>query len=1209
MNARSDIGRPGLLVLHGNRLEALAEAVFAWLAEHPLDPLELETVLVPSNGMAEWFKMNLAGFQGVCAAARVELPARFVWRAYRAVLGPASVPGVLPTDKQPLVWRLMTWLPAWLDAAPGSAALQPLRLALGAAQDLPRLLQLCERLADLFDQYQVYRSDWLEDWAQGLDRLRGAPLQAGAAAAPLPAEQAWQPMLWREILARLPADARESTRPALQRRCLAALQQATPGERPWPSLPRRVILFGSTQLPQPTLELLAALAGQTQVMLAVPNPCRHFWSDLIDGREQLAISRRRHTPRGGVELTALPPQVLHAHGHPLLAAWGRQARDFVRQLDAFDDVQRARERFELLRIDLFDDTPGRTLLTQVQAHIREGRPLTEHADAAPAADDDSIVFHIAHSPQREVEILHDQLLRRLSRPAADEAPLNPRDIVVMVPDIQTHAAAIRAVFGAVPRGDPRHIPWGLADATEAGPAPLMRVLEWLLQAPCQRFTASQWRELLELPACARRFGIGDADRPLALQWLAAAGVRWGLDATQRAGLGLQAAGEVGSWRFGIDRLLLGHAAGALDEGWQGVQPLDEVGGLAAGVAGALAEMAQVLRDWWADACGTRPPEAWAQRARVLLQSMFEPADADEREGLAALDEELSRWLLACEAAGFEEAVDLAVLREAWLGGLQEPGGARRFKAGGVTFCTLLPLRAIPFELVCLLGMNEADYPRAPGPTDLDLMALPGLSRPGDRSRRSDDRQLMLDALLSARRALHISWVGRSQRDNSEEPPSVLVAQLRDYLDAGWGEGVSAQRTVEHPLQPFSRRYFEAEADDSPQSLFTYAAAWRQVHLPPQPASDANPEAEAGRVTAGSQSGDPGLPAEAGEGPRIWSLAQLTAFVRNPVKAFFRHRLRVSLDDAEDEGPGDDESFGTDALERAQWLARLLEQAPAQGLEAALRRLAREGRLPLAAAGDQATKALRSLAEPMLAEDRRWRAVHPHGLPALTLQVPDAAAVLTQTQPWRVELQDTLGGLRGDASGHAVFLQLQPGTLRLVRGNNPQPRLDKLLGPWLRVLACAAAGRPARAVVIGSDAVAEIAAADPAQARAQLTELLRAATLSLEQGRPLATVAATGLAWLSAQQAEEGSLDAAARAAQRAYEGDEHSPRADVKEPCLQRLYPDFEALSGEHSFGRDTEWLYAAALSDLQSQVSWRDLSGGAAREEAARGSVEAGDD
>ncbi|MEO6031343.1 MAG: exodeoxyribonuclease V subunit gamma [Burkholderiaceae bacterium] len=158
---------PGLLILHGNRLERLAEAVFAWLARNPLDALEEESFLVQSNGMAEWLKMEIAAAQGVCAATRVELPARFLWRAYRAVLGRSAVPPRSALDKLPMTWRLMGLLPTLAERA----GFEPVAGFLGRG-DPSRRLQLAQRLADLFDQYQVYRPDWLQDWAAGRNILR-----------------------------------------------------------------------------------------------------------------------------------------------------------------------------------------------------------------------------------------------------------------------------------------------------------------------------------------------------------------------------------------------------------------------------------------------------------------------------------------------------------------------------------------------------------------------------------------------------------------------------------------------------------------------------------------------------------------------------------------------------------------------------------------------------------------------------------------------------------------------------------------------------------------------------------------------------------------------------------------------------------------------------------------------------------------------------
>ena len=178
--------QPGLLVLHGNRAEVLGETVFAWLRRHPLRPLEEEIFLVQSNGVAEWLKMALATDSGICAAVRAELPARFLWRAYRQVLGREAVPAQSPLDKLTLTWRLMALLPE----AAAQPMFEPLAAFLGPDGDMARRLQLAERLADLFDQYQVYRGDWLAAWEAGRDVL---PRPGDSSGQPLPTDQLWQP--------------------------------------------------------------------------------------------------------------------------------------------------------------------------------------------------------------------------------------------------------------------------------------------------------------------------------------------------------------------------------------------------------------------------------------------------------------------------------------------------------------------------------------------------------------------------------------------------------------------------------------------------------------------------------------------------------------------------------------------------------------------------------------------------------------------------------------------------------------------------------------------------------------------------------------------------------------------------------------------------------------------------------------------------------
>jgi len=557
--------------------------------------------------------------------------------------------------------------------------------------------------------------------------------------------------------------------------------------------------------------------------------------------------------------------------------------------------------------------------------------------------------------------------------------------------------------------------------------------------------------------------------------------------------------------------------------------------------------------------------------------------------VAALHDTLRAWLEACAVAGFEQPVDLAVAREAWLAGIDEPGLGRRFRAGGVTFCTLLPMRAIPFEVVCLLGMNDGDYPRRGSRSDFDLMGRPGHQRPGDRSRRDDDRQLMLEALLSARRVLYVSWAGRSVRDNSEQPPSVLVSQLRDYLAAGWGSAVLGARTCEHPLQPFSRRYFEAPARGAGgaagPALFTHAREWRAAHTVPAVAD------EAARGAA------PPTVSEAGTEVPL-TVAALATFRRNPVQDFFRRRLNVVFgDDAQ--VIDDDEPFVLAGLDEYALMRDLidstqsaLEVGPETDLAAVVTaqvaRVHLAGRLPMAEPGRRTAQALVDGLVPMLSCWREQQASLPGRLPDQPLRFAHGALVL----------EDWLGSLHaaGDGSGTpAVWLELVPGSLC----DDPKRRTvraDRLLVAWVRMLAASASGVAVSGVIVGRDACVTVQPWPRAPASAALADLLQAWHEGLYgSAAPLPLAPRTALALV------QGARDVAA-----VYEGSEYARArpGEGEEACLARLFPDYAALRADgrfetlagRLFGPLTAWVRDDVRLDLHG-ADEPDAAGGSAHD------------
>ena len=1131
---------PGLMVLHGNRLEDLRDLLVAWLARAPLRPLENEWMLVQSNGIAQWLKLALArpaqaGGLGVSAAVEVQLPGRFLWTAYRAVLGREAVAATSPFDKSRLAWRLLRLIPQHLH----EPAFAPLRDFLGTtaepSPDWTRRYQLALRVADLFDQYQVYRADWLQDWERGRDVLRD---DRRGSFAPVPLQQRWQPQLWRLLLHDVSDAQREQHRAGVHRAFMARV--AALDTRP-AALPRRLVVFGLSSLPQQTLEALTALARFAQVLLVVANPCRHYWADIIEERELLTAERRRHLGKPG-----LPPlpryEELHLHANPLLAAWGKQGRDYIRLLDQFDQPDRYRAQFAAIErsIDLFQDVGDDSLLHQVQQAVLDLQPLpADPAQRQPwHADDHSLRFHVAHSAQREVEVLHDRLLAMFEQAARDGRPLAPRDVIVMVPDIQAYAPHVQAVFGRLPPGDPRHLPCSVADRSARADAPLVVALDYLLALPGSRFAVSDLLDLLDVPALRARFALDEAELPTLRRWVEGAGIRWGLDGAQKQSLDLPAL-EQNSWRFGLRRMLLGYAVGdgaSLD----GIAPYGEVGGLDAALLGPLDQLLQKLQHYWQLFRIPATPPQWSERLHQLLDDFFDPQHSDDAQRLGRLHDALDEWQQACAEAGFDQPLPLAVVREHWLAAIDESRLSQRFMGGAVSFGTLMPMRAIPFRVVCLLGMNDGDYPRRQPPADFDLMAQAGYARPGDRSRREDDRYLFLEAVLSARDALHVSWVGRSARDNSVLPPSVLVGQLRDYLAAGWrragdtAEPAEAARhllqalTTEYPLQPFSRRYFEAGQNTR---VFTYAHEWQRAHRAP--------------VDATAATLPPWQPDTA------LDMRQLQRFLAKPVASFFQQRLNVYFSEA-DPGTQDDEPFVLDGRQRYDALDRVLHATLAaadngvpteQAAVLAVRQLAEQGALPPggfgAALQDEFASRAHELAQQWLQACASWP------LHEERFELRHSAQGVT--------VEDWLTDLRHDGRGHHRRLERVSGALLDQDG---QLRHDKLVDAWVIHLLANAQGLAMSTQLIGSDAQPTLRALPRGDAAAMLDALLRALCEGMQA--PLPVARKTAFAWLSAVAAAKEPLKAAALR----YDGDDYGHAiGEVREDAyLARAWPDFAGL-------------------------------------------------
>lgn len=419
-------------------------------------------------------------------------------------------------------------------------------------------------------------------------------------------------------------------------------------------------------------------------------------------------------------------------------------------------------------------------------------------------------------------MLHDRLLAMLE----ENPELTPRDIIVMVADIDSYSPYIQAVFGSA--SGERWLPWAISDRRARESHPALQAFITLLSLPDSRFASEDVLALLDVPVLAARFNINEEGLRYLRQWVNESGVRWGMDDDNVRELDLPATGQH-TWRFGLTRMLLGYAMDSSEGEWRSVLPYDESSGLIAELVGNLASLLMQLNLWRRGLAQDRPLAEWLPVCRDLLNDFFLP-DSETEAALALIEQQWQAVIDGGVDAQYGETVPLSLLRDELSQRLDQQRISQRFLAGPVNICTLMPMRSIPFKVVCLLGMNDGVYPRTLAPLGFDLMSQK--PQRGDRSRRDDDRYLFLEALMSAEQKLYISYIGRSIQDNSERYPSVLVQELADYIgqshclegDEELDCDASERRVKEHithlhTRMPFDAANFLANEDQS------YAREW------------------------------------------------------------------------------------------------------------------------------------------------------------------------------------------------------------------------------------------------------------------------------------------------------------------------------------------------------------------------------------------------
>ena len=836
---RGRLTRVSLRIHRAERTDLLADGL-AELLRQPLDdPFAREVVVVPARGVERWLTQRLShhlgagtrGGDGVCAGISFVSPPSLV-----ALLLGKERDDAWEPDR--LVWPLLEVIDASLGE-PWCAALTD-HLGHDSDDELRRnrRYSVARRLAGLFSSYAVQRPQLVTDWREGRD--------TDGAGGELDADLLWQPELWRRVLGRVDAPAPDLRHES----AMASLRSGGDGLE----LPARLSLFGHTRISRSEVQLLSALADLRDVHLWLPQVSATLWDELA------SVSAAGPVPR---DEDSSSRQVRH----PLLASLGRDARELERTLGAVSPLV---EEGALAPVS----KPATSLLAWLQDDLR-------HNSAPDAATrvgrvrqsiDRSVQVHACHGAARQVDVLREVLVGLLE----DDPTLEPRDILVMCPDIETYAPLISAGFGLPDVaedgvGHPAHqLRVRLADRSLAATNPLLGIAATLVELAGSRLTATQVLDLAAEEPVRRRFGFSDDDLDRMKKWVADAGVRWGIDQGHRGVYGLTLPNN--TWDFGLNRVLLGVAMSGDEHRFAGgVLPIDDVGSGDVDLAGRFTELLDRLNTF------VRATEAavgvtdWTSALADGVAGLT-ATDPDEAWQSAQFEREVARLCAAGDNGTVLRLADVRTLLTQRLGG--RPTRAN-FRTGTLTVCTMVPMRSVPHRVVALVGLDDGVFPRTSSPDGDDALARRPIT--GERDIRSEDRQLLLDAILAATETLVLTYTGAGEHTGAPRPPAVPLGELLDAL-AVTASDDAADVHVHHPLQPFDARNLTV-GQLIPEQPFSFDRAALAGAV-----ASRRPRAAVGALLDG-----PLQPLPADE----VSLADLKAFFAHPVRAFLRNRLGLS----------------------------------------------------------------------------------------------------------------------------------------------------------------------------------------------------------------------------------------------------------------------------------------------------------------------------
>ncbi|NQY62666.1 MAG: exodeoxyribonuclease V subunit gamma [Alteromonadaceae bacterium] len=844
-----------------NKMENLLVLLEKIQSISPLPVFSQDIVVVQNNGIQHWLNLSLAKQRGISMNMRYALPAQYLWKLIRELASDEVVPEQSPYSREVLSWRIYALLasevvindPDFKSATnywcTGPQRNDPQKN--GQDQAATKRYQLACQLADLYEQYLIFRPDWIDVWHNAnVHDLNLSAFNELSEDENIKETALWQAKLWQHLISEQAYNPK-----TLLKEAIANIKTKKS------DLPKRISFFGLNAMAPMWLDFIHALSEHIHIHFFHLNPCYDYWGDILT--EKQAIKSISQWIEGHDDIS-------HFIGNPLLANLGQQGREFMALLhgystidiDVFDSALKEIAEQVVLETTALEQESSEQSINKtinkalnkvietpsVLAKVQDDILTLFDARQQPLEQqDDSIVITSCHSALREVQGLHDWLLHQFNK----DKTLTPKDIIVMCPQVENYAPYVNAVFT---RGwqdlddEIPPLPCSIADRVAKDAEPLVAAFIELLNLPDSRFQISQLVSLLRLPAMQLKFEINIEEIDKIINWLELAAIHWGLDQNHKQQILSSSAMESSSsensdvfsnnftWQQGLSRLLQGFAYGDSEVIYQDQLLLPNVEGDDAILLGKLMLIIDQLQTFALQLTQVRDAVHWHSFLIEILEELF---DTQSEQSFSIINHAIESLVEYCEHADYKQGIELAVIRDFLNSHFSQPDPGRQFMVGQVTFCSMLPMRSIPFKIIAVLGLNDGEFPRQRQPLGFDLMANTP-AKLGDRSRRGDDRYLFLEAIISARQALYLSYQGRNIRTNKPKEASLVLKELMEYLRLGygWNFAEGEEKGGKHqpnnirqlPMQPFSVKNYQGKyaSFDKNWLLLGEQAAGRQT---------------------------------------------------------------------------------------------------------------------------------------------------------------------------------------------------------------------------------------------------------------------------------------------------------------------------------------------------------------------------------------------